>query len=76
MNAAQLPSVNFSPGVIDTPINDGNPEKMNQVLVQSTPLRRMGEPGEIAEAALFLASDESRHVNGAEMVIDNAYTAA
>ena len=60
----------INPGVIDTPINDSNPEKMNQVLVQSTPLRRMGQPGEIAEAALFLASDAASFTTGADFTID------
>ena len=58
------------PGVIDTAINDGNPPGMNEVLVRTTPMRRMGEPGEIAEAALFLASARSSFVTGADFAID------
>ena len=34
------------------------------------PLKRGGEPGEIAKAALFLASNESSYVNGAALVVD------
>ncbi len=60
----------ISPGVIDTPINHDNPDKMNQVLVQTTPLRRMGDPIEIAEAALFIASDAARFATGADFTID------
>jgi len=60
----------INPGVIDTPINHDNPEKMNQVLVQTTPLRRMGDPIEIAEAALFIASDAARFATGADFTID------
>jgi 3alpha(or 20beta)-hydroxysteroid dehydrogenase len=58
------------PGVIDTPINHDNPEKMNQVLVQSTPMRRMGQPAEIAEAVLFVASDRAGFATGADFTID------
>lgn len=36
----------------------------------------MGEAEDIAYMVLYLASDESRHTNGAEMVVDNAFTAA
>jgi len=60
----------INPGVIDTLINHDNPDKMNQVLVQTTPLRRMGDPIEIAEAALFIASDAARFATGADFTID------
>jgi 3alpha(or 20beta)-hydroxysteroid dehydrogenase len=60
----------INPGVIDTPINDANPEKMNQVLVQTTPMRRMGDPDEIAEAVLFIASDAASFATGADFTID------
>ena len=36
----------------------------------------MGEPEDIGWMVVYLASEESRHVNGAEMVVDNAFTAA
>jgi len=36
----------------------------------------MGEPDDIAWMVVYLASDESGHTNGAEMVVDNAFTAA
>jgi 3alpha(or 20beta)-hydroxysteroid dehydrogenase len=58
------------PGVIDTPINDDNPARMNEVLVKTTPMRRMGEPIEIAEAVLFLASKRASFVTGADFAID------
>jgi 3alpha(or 20beta)-hydroxysteroid dehydrogenase len=58
------------PGVIDTPMNDDNPARMNEVLVRTTPMRRMGEPNEIAEAVLFLASPAASFATGAELAID------
>jgi 3alpha(or 20beta)-hydroxysteroid dehydrogenase len=58
------------PGVIDTEINHDNPARMNEVLVKSTPMRRMGAPAEIAEAVLFLAGPRSSFVTGADFAID------
>jgi 3alpha(or 20beta)-hydroxysteroid dehydrogenase len=58
------------PGVIDTPILDGNPEGMNDVLIKTTPMRRMGSATEIAEAVLFLATPASSFATGADFVID------
>jgi NAD(P)-dependent dehydrogenase (short-subunit alcohol dehydrogenase family) len=42
--------------------------------ISVTPLQRMGEPEEVARAALFLASDESSYVNAANLVIDGGRT--
>jgi 3alpha(or 20beta)-hydroxysteroid dehydrogenase len=58
------------PGVIDTPMNDGNSERMMEVLVKTTPMRRMGEPREIAEATLYLASPAASFVTGADLAVD------
>ena len=41
----------------------------------SIPVGTMGEPLDIANGVLFLASDESRYMTGAELVIDGGYTA-
>ena len=45
-------------------------------LKKSVPLGRFGEPHEVASLAVFLASDESVFITGAEMVIDGGFTAA
>ena len=44
-------------------------------LVARTPLGRLGEPADIAEAALFLASDEAAWVTGHTLVVDGGWTA-
>lgn len=52
------------PGVIDTPMTAGVPERALKPLIAATPLRRMGQPKDIANAAVFLASEESAFVTG------------
>ena len=65
-----------APGPIATPIYDkiGMPkeavDEMGQGFAASNPLKRFGNPNEIAEAVLFLASDEASYVNGIELAID------
>ena len=52
------------PGVIETPMTEAVPDVALKGLVQTTPLGRVGQPEEIASAALFFASDESSFVTG------------
>jgi NAD(P)-dependent dehydrogenase (short-subunit alcohol dehydrogenase family) len=59
-----------SPGPTDTPIVDGQPEDAIGRIVSTIPMGRMGEPDEIAKAALFLASDDSSFVTGIELFVD------
>jgi len=60
----------LSPGPTDAPIVVGQPEETIVGIVSCIPMGRMGEPDEIAKAALFLASDESSFVMGLEIFVD------
>jgi NAD(P)-dependent dehydrogenase (short-subunit alcohol dehydrogenase family) len=44
-------------------------------LIQATPLQRLGQVIDIAQAALFLTTDESSYITGSEIVIDGGYSA-
>ena len=65
------------PGPINTPMTQarrgdpGNYERM----ISRIPMGRYGEPEEIANGVLYLASDESRWVTGSELVLDGGWTA-
>lgn len=54
----------IAPGYINTEILKTVPEKILNSMKESNPMKRLGEPIEIANAALFLASDEASFVNG------------
>jgi NAD(P)-dependent dehydrogenase (short-subunit alcohol dehydrogenase family) len=64
------------PGGVETAMMEDahmGPEALNQ-FVQAIPSRRIGEPDDIAGAALFLASDLASYVNGESLVVDGGYT--
>ena len=65
------------PGFVDTPMTEtvhSSPELARPRLDQ-TPMGRFGQPADIANGCLFLASDESGWMTGAELVIDGGMTA-
>jgi NAD(P)-dependent dehydrogenase (short-subunit alcohol dehydrogenase family) len=64
----------ISPGPIDTGIMNEAPEPMRQFFISRIPLGRLGKPEEVAATALFLASDQSSFISGAELVIDGGMT--
>ncbi len=66
----------ISPGAIRTPINTaawGTPEAYGE-LMRLIPYKRIGEPEDIARAAVWLASDDSDYVNGVTLFVDGGMT--
>lgn len=59
-----------APGFIETPMTAKMPEKVYQMMVDKTPLRRAGQPQDVANAYLWLASEEASFVNGVVLRID------
>jgi NAD(P)-dependent dehydrogenase (short-subunit alcohol dehydrogenase family) len=60
----------ISPGPIDTGALVGMPKEVKDAFVSLIPMGRIGQPEEIARAALFLASDDSSFVTGVELCVD------
>jgi NAD(P)-dependent dehydrogenase (short-subunit alcohol dehydrogenase family) len=64
------------PGIVDTPLQAPYlTDELRKEFKTGIPLGRIAHPREIAYGALFLASDESSFMTGAEMVIDGGFTA-
>ena len=58
------------PGIIETEMLRETPLGMSDVLLRTTPMRRMGAVEEIAGAALYLASDAAAFVTGIDLTVD------
>lgn len=61
-----------APGVIHTDMVDSLPEEMIKPIIASIPIGRMGEPEDVANAFLFLASDLASFITGAILSVDGA----
>lgn len=77
--AADLIRVNcIAPGGVSTPIvwgGSANKDTSESMLIHAQPLPQVGQPEDIAQGALFLASDEAGFITGHTLVIDGAATA-
>lgn len=69
----------ISPGIVPTQffansnLGEGGFDQFAEVLVSSTPLGRVGKPSEIADAAVYLGSDESSFVTATDLVVDGGW---
>lgn len=63
-----------APGFITTPMVKAMPENVLQSMEAKVPLKRLGEPEEIANVYAFLASDEASYINGAVISVDGGMT--
>jgi NAD(P)-dependent dehydrogenase (short-subunit alcohol dehydrogenase family) len=72
----QIRSNVIHPGIVDTPLQAPYlDDALRAEFKTAIPLGRIGRPRDIAQAALFLASDESSFMTGAEMIIDGGFMA-
>jgi len=71
------------PGLMDTPLireplkdfyAAGDVEKMIEIRNKQCPTGKMGDAWDVAHAALFLASDEAKYINGAQLIVDGGLT--
>lgn len=60
----------IAPGFISTEMTDAIPDKAREAILARIPLSDMGRPEDIANCALFLASDEARYITGQVLVCD------
>jgi len=60
----------IQPGYIDTGWVSALPDEVKEKLKESTPLKRWGQPEDVAKVAVFLASDESAYMTGAVVIVD------
>jgi 2-hydroxycyclohexanecarboxyl-CoA dehydrogenase len=64
------------PGPTETPLLAAVPDKVQDALKKAIPMRRFGQPSEIADAVLFFASDRARYVTGQVLSVSGGLTMA
>jgi acetoacetyl-CoA reductase len=69
--AAKGVTVNtVSPGYVETPMTAAMRDDVREAIVSGVPMRRMGQPEEIASAVAFLVSDEASYITGANLPVN------
>jgi 2-hydroxycyclohexanecarboxyl-CoA dehydrogenase len=64
------------PGPTDTPLMAAVPEKVTEALKKAIPMRRLGQPEEVADAVMFFADDTARYVTGQVLSVSGGLTMA
>ena len=64
----------IAPGFVATPILGTMPQKVIDEMAHRVPLKRLGQPGDIANAYAFLASDEAAYINGTVLEVAGGLT--
>lgn len=60
----------LAPGFIESVMTDAIPQDAREKMIAAIPMKRLGKPEDIAEAALFLASDSSSYITGQVLPVD------
>ncbi|WP_181700873.1 SDR family NAD(P)-dependent oxidoreductase [Chthonobacter albigriseus] len=64
---------NVSPGLTRTPMTDGTPDQMWDAVARHTALKRIADPEDIGDVAVWLCTDEARFITGQSIVVDGGY---
>jgi len=72
--APEIRVVSMMPGAINTPAVAISEDNSIDEFIAKIPMKRLGEPEEVANLALFLASDEASYITGTAIVVDGGYT--
>ena len=77
LGASGIRVCSVHPGAVDTPMGNHRQQTGDELNAnyRRVPLRRIGQPEEIAQASLFLASDAASYMTGAELAVDGGWSA-
>ncbi|OJZ07079.1 SDR family oxidoreductase [Sphingobacterium sp. 40-24] len=63
-----------APGLTDTPMNQQTPADIKNAIAAAVPLKRIGQAEEIANAIVFLSSNEASYISGSYLAVDGGVT--
>ena len=64
---------NAAPGVIRTPMSEGLSDEVYEALANNAALKRLGEPEDVADVAVWLCTEEARFVTGQTILVDGGF---